>query len=248
MRKEIKQMANTCASYHSCACCPYSPEDISRFIGDEWKGGCPNYDRKLVYAMGKGYGDVSQYEAEIKRLNKEMSDIRKETAEEFAKRICEMLWNLGIGKDGNRFSYGDLTSENVLYAAKQFGVDIDDRLCKENNIATAHMNKLVEQDAEIERLKTDYAKLQEQFAQYQMASDKEIRAQKEEAEKRFESNMKAVLEIEKKQAQVDVLNKLKERIETAIDTYYNKDGGGYYLAEDVLDDVGLLIEEVQNEN
>ena len=70
-REEIKQMANTCNQYHSCAACPYNPEDISRFIGDRWKGGCPNYDRKLVYAMGKGYGDVSEYEAEIVRLKEE---------------------------------------------------------------------------------------------------------------------------------------------------------------------------------
>lgn len=49
-----------------------------------------------------------------------------------------------------------------------------------------------EYKAEIERLKEDYAKLQEQFAQYQMASDKEIRAQV-------------------KQAKIDVLNELKEK-------------------------------------
>ena len=55
------------------------------------------------------------------------------------------------------------------------------------------------------------------------------------------------LKAEVKQAQIDVLNELKERIETAIDTYYNSDGGGYYLAEDVLDDVDELIEEVENE-
>lgn len=70
-KEEIKQMVNTCDNYHGCGCCPYSPKDISRFIGDRWKGGCPNYDRKLVYAMGKGYGDVSEYEAEIERLKAE---------------------------------------------------------------------------------------------------------------------------------------------------------------------------------
>ena len=71
---------------------------------------------------------------------------------------------------------------------------------------------IAEQEKEIERLKDDYAKLQELFAQYQMASDKEIIAQKKEAEKRFENNMKAVLEIEKKQAKIDVLNELKNRL------------------------------------
>ena len=77
-REEIKQMANTCNQYHSCAACPYNPEDISRFIGDRWKGGCPNYDRKLVYAMGKGYGDVSEYEAEIERLKEKCEELRNE--------------------------------------------------------------------------------------------------------------------------------------------------------------------------
>ena len=50
-----------------------------------------------------------------------------------------------------------------------------------------------------------------------------------------------------KQAQIDVLNKLKERIKIAIDTYFNLDGGGYYLAEDAIDDIDELIKEVENE-
>lgn len=53
------------------------------------------------------------------------------------------------------------------------------------------------------------------------------------------------LKDEKKQAQIDVLNELKERIEIAIDTYFNLDGGGYYLAEDALDDIDELIKEVE---
>lgn len=50
----------------------------------------------------------------------------------------------------------------------------------------------IELVSEIERLKDDYAKLQELFAQYQMASDKEIKAQV-------------------KQAKIDVLNELKAK-------------------------------------
>ena len=50
-------------------------------------------------------------------------------------------------------------------------------------------------------MKDDYAKLQELFAQYQMASDKEIRAQV-------------------KQAKIDVLNELKKKIH---DTRLNDD-------------------------
>ena len=51
---------------------------------------------------------------------------------------------------------------------------------------------IIKQDRTIERLKDDYARVQELFAQYQMASDKEIRAQI-------------------KQAKIDVLNELKAK-------------------------------------
>ena len=48
-------------------------------------------------------------------------------------------------------------------------------------------------EQEIERLKDDYAKLQELFANYQIASDKEMIAQV-------------------KQAKIDVLNELRNRL------------------------------------
>ena len=169
------------------------------------KGACYCYAETLV---AYGYGDVSEYKAEIERLQNKMNDIRRDTAEEFAKRICEMLWNVTVDKEGNRFSYGDLTSENVLYIAKQFGVDIDDRICKENSIATAHINKLIEQDAEIQRLKAET--------------------------EHFESNMKAVLEIEKKQAQIDVLNKVKEEVYPFLQAeMYNKK---HFIISDHIND------------
>lgn len=87
---------------------------------------------------------------------------------------------------------------------------------------------IVEQENEIERLKDDYAKLQEQFAKYQTASDKEILAQV-------------------KQAKIEVLNKLRERVETAIDAYFNLDGGGYYLAEGAMNDIDELLKEYEND-
>ena len=93
-----------------------------------------------------------------------------------------------------------------------------------NDIAVALVKEgygdISEYKAEIEQLKDDYAKLQEQFAQYQMASDKEIKAQI-------------------KQAQIDVLKKLKER---AI--------GYTFLGEKLATetDIDRLIEEVENEN
>ena len=50
-----------------------------------------------------------------------------------------------------------------------------------------------------------------------------------------------------KQAKIDVLNKLRERVETAIDTYFNLDGGGYYLAEGAMNDIDELLKEYEND-
>ena len=79
--EEIKKMASTCNNYQNCGGCPYNPKDISRFIGDRWKGGCPNYDSKLVYAMGKGYGKISEYKAEIKRLKDDYAKLQEQFAQ-----------------------------------------------------------------------------------------------------------------------------------------------------------------------
>ena len=67
----------------------------------------------------------------------------------------------------------------------------DDLMCTDK-LKTDALNVIIEQEQEIEEWKNDYAKLQEQFAQYQMASDKEIIAQR-------------------KQAKIDVLNELKKK-------------------------------------
>ena len=74
-----------------------------------------------------------------------------------------------------------------------------------------------EYKAEIERFKDDYVKLQEQFADYQMASDKEIAAQA-------------------KQAKIDVLNELKTH------SYYDDDYMDSYV---FVSDIDELIEEVE---
>ena len=38
--------------------------------------------------------------------------------------------------------------------------------------------------------------------------------------------------------------RLKRTITNAIDTYYNLNGGGYYLAEDTIDDIDILVKEM----
>ena len=86
----------------------------------------------------------------------------------------------------------------------------DDLTCTDK-LKTDALNVIIEQEQEIERLKDenkencwkcieakrvteeDYAKLQEEFANYQIASDKEMIAQV-------------------KQAKIDVLNELKNRL------------------------------------
>ena len=74
--------------------------------------------------------------------------------------------------------------------------------------------------SEIERLKDDYAKLQELFAQYQMASDKEIKAQV-------------------KQAKIDVLNELKKY------SYCDNDFiDGKWHRYVFIDDIDKLLEEL----
>lgn len=59
-------------------------------------------------------------------------------------------------------------------------------------LKTDALNLIIEQEREIAQLKDGYARVQEQFAQYQMASDKEIKAQR-------------------RQAQIDVLNEMKKK-------------------------------------
>ena len=81
-----------------------------------------------------------------------------------------------------------------------------------------------EYKAEIERLKDGYARVQEQlrvqeqFAKYQIVSDKEIKAQR-------------------KQAKIDILNKVKEKCKF--------DG---HIVAVYKNDIDELIKEVQNEN
>lgn len=62
--------------------------------------------------------------------------------------------------------------------------------CCDGEMCKDALNLITEQEQEIDRLKDDYAKLQEQFAQYQIASDKEIIAQKKQAVKEFAEKIK----------------------------------------------------------
>lgn len=94
---------------------------------------------------------------------------------------------------------------------------------------------ITEQEKEINELKDDYAKLQELFAQYQMASDKEIKAQV-------------------KQAKIDVLNELRAHLYCVYGTntaypYYvygtNSVPLGNKTAEDIVKNIDELIKKIE---
>ena len=48
----------------------------------------------------------------------------------------------------------------------------------------------------------------------------------------------------KSEAIKEFVEKLKETITNAINTYYNSNGGGYYLAEDVIEDIDDLVKKM----
>ena len=48
----------------------------------------------------------------------------------------------------------------------------------------------------------------------------------------------------KSEAIKEFAERLKETITNAINTYYNSNGGGYYLAEDVIEDIDNLVKEM----
>ena len=60
-----------------------------------------------------GYGDISEYKAEIEQLKAETSNIRKETAKE----ILDMLYDMGI--DNEMLEYCRIFDVNGVSLAKQ---------------------------------------------------------------------------------------------------------------------------------
>ena len=48
----------------------------------------------------------------------------------------------------------------------------------------------------------------------------------------------------KSEAIKEFAERLKETITNAINTYYNSNGGGYYLAEDTIEDIDNLVKEM----
>ena len=57
-------------------------------------------------------------------------------------------------------------------------------------------------------------------------------------------NIEIDINLAKFEAIKEFAERLKENIRNAIDTYYNSYGGGYYHAEDTIDDIDILVKEM----
>lgn len=145
----------------------------------------------------------------------------------FSSDLAEALYNAGYGNVSEYRAERELLGSQIKVLEQR----LNNKYIEVDNLNRDYHNsfeRLKAQEREIERLKDENAKLQEQLAKYQLASDKEIVAQV-------------------KQAKIDAPNELKERVETAIDTYFNLDGGSYYLAEDAMNDIDELIRKVEKQ-
>lgn len=158
---------------------------------------------------------------------------------------------LGGGFDCARLlyeaGYGDVSE----YKAEIARYRVQDKVINGNfDIIEVLNNTIKERDVEVERLKAKNNELKKKnWSLEEELKKKELEityARNNGYEKGYDE-CEEYMKDKIKQAKIDALNELKERIKTAIDTYYNSDGGGYYLAEDVLDDIDLLIEGVKND-
>lgn len=122
------------------------------------------------------------------------------------------------------------------------------------------LNLITEQEKEIEFQVKDRARLQQEIGELEQAHEQrveEIDTLKAKNKVLGDGVGKAFTngftdgrkEVEKdiRRAQINILCELKKCIETAIDTYWNSNGGGYYLAEDAIEDIDELIKEVEND-
>lgn len=70
-----------------------------------------------------GYGDVSEYKAEIERLKAETSNIRKDTAKEILQTLYDECYEIN---DETGEGMGNFVSDDdILCLAKHYGVEVD---------------------------------------------------------------------------------------------------------------------------
>ena len=135
--------------------------------------------------------------------------------------LAEKLYDAGYGNVSEYKAERELLGSQIK-ALKQ---RLNNKYIEVDNLNRDYHNsfeRLKAQEREIAQLKDENAKLQEQFAEYQLASDKEILAQV-------------------KQAKIDVLNELKKKTHN-----YYPSIDSYCLSQHVVlvRDIDKLLEEV----
>ena len=98
----------------------------------------------------------------------------------------------------------------------------------------------------INRQKAEIERLEKEIKDKERAYNDEFCSRKE-----WQTKCRELLkekQIIKSEAIKDFAERLKRTITNAIDTYYNLNGGGYYLAEDTIDDIDILVKEMTEEN
>lgn len=135
--------------------------------------------------------------------------------------LAEKLYNAGYGNVSEYKAERELLGSKIKVLKQR----LNNKYIEVDNLNRDYHNsfeRLKAQEREIERLKDENAKLQEQFAKYQLASDKEIVAQV-------------------KQAKIDVLNELKKKTHN-----YYPSIDSYCLSQHVVlvRDIDKLLEEV----
>lgn len=135
--------------------------------------------------------------------------------------LAEKLYDAGYGNVSEYKAERELLGSKIKVLKQR----LNNKYIEVDNLNRDYHNsfeRLKAQEREIERLKDENAKLQEQFAEYQLASDKEILAQV-------------------KQAKIDVLNELKKKTHN-----YYPSIDSYCLSQHVVlvRDIDKLLEEV----
>ena len=137
--------------------------------------------------------------------------------------LAEKLYDAGYGNVSEYKAERELLGSQIK-ALKQ---RLNNKYIEVDNLNRDYHNsfeRLKAQEREIVQLKDENAKLQEQFAEYQLASDKEILAQV-------------------KQAKIDVLNELKKKTHN-----YYPSIDSYCLSQRVVlvRDIDELLKEYEN--
>lgn len=184
---------------------------------------CYNCEKLSEALYNASYGNISEYKTEREMLESQIKVLEQRLNDKYIE-----IDNLNRDYR-NAFERLKSQQREIEYRKKQY----DNKLAENTRLYI-----------EYDKLKDDYAKLQELFAQYQMASNKEMIAQKKEAEKRFENNMKSVLEIEKKQAVKEFAENLKTRFEEKEQHYICMyDWNGHSAVTDCENEVDELLKE-----